>query len=198
MGNRAVITTRKREVGVYLHWHGGRDSVTAFLKYCELRRFIPPEEDGCGWARLCQVVGNYFGGDTSLGIDTLDALDCDNRNNGVYCIEKWKIVAREFFTGPEQTGYALLPMLREINDKQPKEEQLSDEDMAAGITAEDIVGITIRPCIEDKEGKGRIVSDAEAEFFGVYRQNEDGLWEHVEDFSSRKHASTFVLAMQEN
>ena len=29
MGNRAVITTRKdlKDIGVYLHWNGGRDSV---------------------------------------------------------------------------------------------------------------------------------------------------------------------------
>ena len=38
MGNRAVITTEKNfennGVGVYLHWNGGYDSVSAFLKYC--------------------------------------------------------------------------------------------------------------------------------------------------------------------
>ena len=37
MGNRAVITTRSKDIGVYLHWNGGRDSVEAFLKYCELK-----------------------------------------------------------------------------------------------------------------------------------------------------------------
>lgn len=31
MGNRAIITTKKRDLGVYLHWNGGRDSVGAFL-----------------------------------------------------------------------------------------------------------------------------------------------------------------------
>ena len=33
MGNRAVITTRKdlKDIGIYLHWNGGRDSVEGFL-----------------------------------------------------------------------------------------------------------------------------------------------------------------------
>jgi hypothetical protein len=199
MGNRAVITTRKRNIGVYIHWHGGRDSVAPFLKYCELRGFIPPEEDGYGWARFCQVVGNYFGGDISLGIDTLDELDCDNRNNGVYCIENWKIVGREFFKGPEQNEHGFLSMLCEINDKQPKDDQLAYEDMVAGVAPEDIPGIEIRPCAGDDHGNvvSVGVSDAEAEFFGVYRQDEDGQWEHLEDFSSRNRAATFVLALHE-
>ena len=28
MGNRAVITTEKKDLGIYLHWNGGRDSGT--------------------------------------------------------------------------------------------------------------------------------------------------------------------------
>lgn len=62
MGNRAVITTASEtkpkyldNIGVYLHWDGGRDSVEAFLKYCKLKKYRPPEQDNCGWARLCQV-----------------------------------------------------------------------------------------------------------------------------------------------
>ena len=37
MGNRAVITTKPEltEVGMYLHWNGGRASVEAFLAYCK-------------------------------------------------------------------------------------------------------------------------------------------------------------------
>lgn len=47
MGNRAVITTSKStdiknstDIGIYLHWNGGRDSVQAFLKYCELKVIV--------------------------------------------------------------------------------------------------------------------------------------------------------------
>lgn len=124
MGNRAVITTKDKRIGIYLHWNGGRDSVEAFLKYCELRGFRCPENDNYGWARMCQVIGNFFGGDLSLGIDTLDHLDCDNWDNGVYIIEKWQIVGREYFKGKEQMHYDFKEMLHEINDRQPETDRL--------------------------------------------------------------------------
>lgn len=125
MGNRAVITTRENfennGVGVYLHWNGGRDSVEAFLKYCELRRFRTPDTDPYGWARLAQVIANFFGMDgLSVGVDTIDHLNCDNGNNGVYIIEGWKIVDREYFTGEEQHEYELNAMLQNIDDAQPE------------------------------------------------------------------------------
>lgn len=124
MGNRAVITTKSNfkhnGIGVYLHWNGGRDSVEAFLKYCALKGYRSPETDCYGWARLCQVIGNFFGGDTALGIDTLDHLDCANGDNGVYFIENWKIVGRKYQVGPEQHEYDLIDMLHEIDGTQPE------------------------------------------------------------------------------
>ena len=126
MGNRAVITTRDKNIGVYLHWNGGRDSVEAFLKYCELKGYRTPERDNYGWARLCQVIGNYFGGELSLGIDKYEKLDRDNGDNGVYIIENWKIVDREFIDWPEQNEYDLVSMLRDINNHQPEREKLED------------------------------------------------------------------------
>lgn len=126
MGNRAVITTRDKNIGVYLHWNGGRDSVEAFLKYCELKGYRTPERDNYGWARLCQVIGNYFGGELSLGIDKYEKLDRDNGDNGVYIIENWKIVDREFIDWPEQHEYDLISMLRDINNHQPEREKLED------------------------------------------------------------------------
>lgn len=126
MGNRAVITTRDKNIGVYLHWNGGRDSVEAFLKYCELKGYRTPERDNYGWARLCQVIGNYFGGELSLGIDKYEKLDRDNGDNGVYIIKNWKIVDREFIDWPEQHEYDLISMLRDINNHQPEREKLED------------------------------------------------------------------------
>lgn len=126
MGNRAVITTRDKNIGVYLHWNGGRDSVEAFLKYCELKGYRTPERDNYGWARLCQIIGNYFGGELSLGIDKYEKLDRDNGDNGVYIIENWKIVDREFIDWPEQHEYDLISMLRDINNHQPEREKLED------------------------------------------------------------------------
>lgn len=124
MGNRAVITTPDNRIGVYLHWNGGRDSVQAFLMYCNLRGFRPPEQDDYGWARLCQVIGNFFGGDLSIGIDTTDRLDCDNGDNGMYIIKNWEIVGRKFFQGLEQDNYNISDMLVEIDEKQPEGDRL--------------------------------------------------------------------------
>lgn len=130
MGNRAVITTRNNfennGVGIYLHWNGGRDSVEAFLKYCELKQYRTPDNDVYGWARLCQVIGNFFGGANSVGIDVVSNLDCDNFDNGVYIIEGWKIVGREYFNGAEQMNYKLEDMLIDIDESMPKDEQLGE------------------------------------------------------------------------
>lgn len=135
MGNRAVITTSEfmnlheeiqfsNELGVYLYWNGGRDSVTTFLTYCKLKGYRPPETDCYGWARLCQVIGNFFGGELSIGIDRCCNLDCDNGNNGVYIIKNWEIVGRKYFNGTEQLQYDLYGMLCAIDDAQPVNEQL--------------------------------------------------------------------------
>lgn len=133
MGNRAVITTKegdkKNKIGVYLHWNGGRDSVSAFLKYCKLRQFRTPESDNYGWARLCQVIANFLGGSLSLGIDICERLDCDNFDNGVYLIEGWEIVGREYFDGYEQNEYDLEEMVIEIDKRQPKDDQLGEAEI---------------------------------------------------------------------
>lgn len=125
MGNRAVITTRENfennGIGIYLHWNGGRDSVEGFLKYCDIRDFRAPDTDCYGFARLAQVIANFFGDDgLSVGIDTLDRLDCDNGDNGTYIIEGWNIVDREYFRGAEQNRYPLNEMLALIDEKQPR------------------------------------------------------------------------------
>lgn len=130
MGNRAVITTKENwkngGVGIYLHWNGGRDSVEAFLKYCDLKGYRSPSNDCYGWARLCQVIGNFFGGNTSVGIDTLWHLDCDNYDNGVYIIDGWEIVDRVYFTGNEQNNYDLNEMLETIDKAMPEQERITD------------------------------------------------------------------------
>ena len=130
MGNRAVITTKENfdnnGIGVYLHWNGGFDSVSAFLKYCELKGYRSPDKDNYGWARLCQVIGNFFGGSTSIGIDTVNKLDCDNYDNGVYIIEGWKIVDRKYKRYTEQMNHDMNDMLMGIDKAQPEKEQLGE------------------------------------------------------------------------
>lgn len=95
MGNRAVITTAERKIGLYLHWNGGRDTVEPLLRYCELKGYRAPSNDDYGWARLCQVVGNFFGGTLSVGIMPYSDDGCmDPGDNGIYVIEGWRIADR--------------------------------------------------------------------------------------------------------
>lgn len=124
MGNRAVITTEQERIGVYLHWNGGRDSVEGFLAVCKELGHRPPEEDCYGFARLCQVIGNFFGGTLSLGIDTLDKLDCNNGDNGMYIIKDWEIIGRKHFDNcSEQKESELAEVVKNIKAAQPLEKE---------------------------------------------------------------------------
>ena len=131
MSNRAVITSKENfennGIGIYLHWNGGYDSVSAFLKYCELKGYRSPTSDNYGWARLCQVIANYFGGSTSIGIDVVNNLDCDNWDNGVYIIEGWEIVDRKYNRYEEQMNYELEDMLMDIDNSMPEGERLGEQ-----------------------------------------------------------------------
>jgi len=127
MGNRAVITDTNQRIGIYLHWNGGRDSVEAFLKYCDLQGYRSPSEDCYGWARLTQIIANFFGGSLSVGLDSLSRLDCDNMDNGMYIIKGWEIVGRSYFKGFEQNEYKLIESLREIDAMQPLHMQIPEK-----------------------------------------------------------------------
>ena len=128
MGNRAVITTcthtnpsASNELGLYLHWNGGRDSVEAFLTYCKLHGYRTPETDNYGWVSLATVIGNFFSDGLSCGIDRCCNLDCDNGDNGVYVIRNWEIVDRKYRTSrEEQKSYTLVDMLLEIDKSMPE------------------------------------------------------------------------------
>lgn len=127
MGNRATITTEKKDLALYLHWNGGRDSVEAFLEYCKLRGFRSPESDDYGWARLAQVVCNFFGADgLSCGIHEYSP-DCEPQwDNGDYVIRNWEIVERRYphegFI--EQEEYDHKNLLVAIDRTQPESQQL--------------------------------------------------------------------------
>lgn len=128
MGNRAVITTPERKIGLYMHWNGGRDTVEPLLRYCELKGYRPPSTDCYGWARLCQVIGNFFGGTLSVGIDAYERICKAGDDNGVYVIDGWRIVEREFpYDGfVEQSGYDAHEMLRAFDAAMPECERLGD------------------------------------------------------------------------
>ena len=143
MGNRAVITNwvtgetqesfdgnrlkfRKEplnQVGVYVHWNGGKESIQTFLMYCKMKEYRSTNYDDYGWARLCQVIGNFFGGSTSIGISTLDGLDCCNGDNGTYLIKDWEIVDR-YYNYDDENCDVLLEDLIYIDECQPVKEQL--------------------------------------------------------------------------
>lgn len=127
MGDRAVITTEDKQIGVYLHWNGGRSSVEAFLLYCKLKGYRCPEDDSYGWARLCQVIGNFFGGECSVGIDRYDRLDTDNGDNGVYIIKDWQIIGKEFEPLDTLDIEQVKDMLLAINSNMPTHEKIKEE-----------------------------------------------------------------------
>ncbi len=110
MGNRAVLNTGGG-IGIYLHWNGGRASVEGFLQAAEKLGLRSDEQYFP--ARLCQVIGNYFGGTCSVGIGTLDQLDRDNGDNGEYVIKDGKIVGRNYFDCEEEIDP---PKTRSVRD----------------------------------------------------------------------------------
>ena len=98
MGNRAVIKFGGTSQGIYLHWNGGQESVKAFLD-CAKRYQLRGNDSPYGRARLCQIIGNFFGGTLSLGVDDIQFLDCNNYDNGMYVIDdNFEIIKREYIT----------------------------------------------------------------------------------------------------
>lgn len=102
--------------------------MNAFVTYCKLKGYRSPCGDNYGWARLAQVIGNFLGGELSIGMDTCNKLDCDNGNNGVYFIRNWEIVGRQYNFPGEQKEHDLREMLHAINKAQPVSEQIKDLD----------------------------------------------------------------------
>lgn len=93
MGNRAVIAFSRDQstVGIYLHWNGGPESVLAFLQAAKQYKLRNPQEDSYGVARLAQVIGNFFGGTTFVGVDRVQRLDT-GAENGIYFVDgQWNI-----------------------------------------------------------------------------------------------------------
>lgn len=133
MGNRAVITTKENwennGVGIYLHWNGSRPFVEGLLAYCDAKGFRAPENDCYGFAYMTTVMGNVFGDGLSLGVDTLDHLDCDNWDNGVYIIEDWAIVDRKYFErGEDSSGNGIKDVISYIDSFQPDRLKLTEKE----------------------------------------------------------------------
>lgn len=131
MGNRAVIRFKDQDVGIYLHWNGGRDSVEAFLEYCRLKEY---RSDDYGIARLTTVIGNFFGGGLSVGLISTRGRsndDLDPGDNGVYIVDNWEIVARYDAPTFEQNEYDRKAFLVDIDESMPEKDRLGKEYLVA-------------------------------------------------------------------
>ena len=103
MGNRAVITFESMpEVGIYLHWNGGPESVLAFIEITRQRGARAPKGDShYAFARLTQTIAEFFSttGDyvCSVGVGPTSQLDVDNGDNGQYVIANdWTIKSNSY------------------------------------------------------------------------------------------------------
>lgn len=103
MGNRAVVVFKEnateRDLGVYLHWNGGVDSIVAFLDV--LVEYGALNDPHYAPARFVQLVGNFFGGVHSLAIDNVENLDTKNGDNGVFFVALESATKYKLFNQPE-------------------------------------------------------------------------------------------------
>lgn len=178
MGNRATVKPVGQNVGVYLHWNGGIDSVSAFLEYCNLkgyRDFGGKYADGYGIARFCQVVGNFFGGGLSVGIE-FDAKETKEYaewlDNGVYIIDGWDIV-RRVSPSDGREGYDHTELLIEIDKRQPESEQLGEDYILAEYTDVTDVNVGDKVYVLDYNGKPTIYTIAGIAPEGTIRNGGD-------------------------
>ena len=143
MGNRAFIKpAASDEMALYLHWNGGIDSVTAFLKYCELQGFpgFGGSHDDYALARLAQVVSNFMSPDGySVGVT---AGFSDWTDNGLYEVEGWKIARHTCDGAPVERerheGYDLDEMLAAIDQSQPEDLRIGEAIAGRDYPVEDL------------------------------------------------------------
>ena len=89
MGNRAVITAAPYSddnIGIYVHWNGGQESIEGFIRAAKELGFRDPLQDSYGWARLTQLIANFFRDTLSIGVDVCRNLDTDNMDNGTWLL----------------------------------------------------------------------------------------------------------------
>lgn len=92
MGDRANVTIRGSEWGVYLHWDGCIARVDALTTYCRLRGIRCERDPSYGVARLAWVAGCWTGAEEGLSVGICHA-DEDPGDNGTYVVgDDWRIV----------------------------------------------------------------------------------------------------------
>lgn len=133
MGNRALIIGKGSNVGIYLHWNGGRDSVEAFLRWAELSKL--PSIENRGEIALAAVIANFFGNDgNSISLETVNRGSLQASapyDNGIYIVENHQIVGRIKPPRIEQRGHDLTEMLILIDGRQPERDKLGTQFLLA-------------------------------------------------------------------
>ena len=106
MGNRAVITegTGDSTPCIYLHWHGGRASVEAFLAVARQLQKAAPDAFKTRVERrdILHAICQDFIGSSAYALTYIEAY-ADNGDNGTYLINsKFEITGRKYFNYSEE------------------------------------------------------------------------------------------------
>ena len=106
MGNRCVILNQDRTKGIYQQWNGGRDSIEPLLQIAKEEY----EQDRGKFSyqsfnAVLEVSKKAFDGDV-LDLKDLSKFESFSvGDNGIYIVDKFKIVGREDFNGEEQDSH---------------------------------------------------------------------------------------------
>ena len=132
-----------------------------------MKGFRSPESDPAyGTARLAQVIGNFFGGSCSVGIENMSGTTVMTPelvqefylDNGVYEIENWEIVKHWnpdviALENESHEGYDLIETLCAIDECQPAKEQLGKEFITAELVDPKTLNLYDEVFIQDFTGK---------------------------------------------
>lgn len=123
MGNRAIITSTKKDIALYMHWNGGRDTVEPLLEACAATGIPSPEKDPSGWSAIASRARNYLG--DHVGLWTYQGDRSSPGDNGIYVIEDWSI--KERIKGPrwEQVVHPKDKMLEVLEENMPRKDYTS-------------------------------------------------------------------------
>lgn len=150
MAERAVITVLNdkymspNDLAMYTQHCGGRDCIEAYLAYCKLKGYAPPEKDEKSLFLLREVMRNHIYGtleesgeseedyEHHLPVEALSLCMFDAYwDEGLYVIKDWRIVRRIVEDTNKMAGellrYDLIDMLLEIDSSQPEDIQLGEK-----------------------------------------------------------------------
>lgn len=133
MGNQAIIVGENSNIGLYLHWNGGMDTVKPLLDYCAL---IAPQGGlgerfhNSGLTIITTVMSNFFGNDGgNVDVVSVSGNKSDiPYDNGIYVVDGWEIVERRRKNGQttEQDSYDYKEVMRTLDSRQPERNQIPE------------------------------------------------------------------------